>query len=128
MAVGVSAKLPLTLDASDGPFQLHKDVVSAVKQNFKMLILTEEGEKIMDPKFGVGVKSYLFENFTFETSQNIRAKIQQKTSIYLPFIKIININIDTTSPDTIDSNELNIAVEYMIEPLNLLDKLQLKIV
>lgn len=128
MAVGVSAKLPLQLDANDGVFKLNKTAADAVKQNFKMLILTEEGEKVMDPKFGVGIKSYLFENFSFEISQNIKNKIQEKTSIYMPFINIININVDTIDPDAIDSNELNIAIEYAIEPLNLLDKLQIKIV
>lgn len=128
MAVGVSVKLPLQIDANDGAFLLNKTVVDAVKQNFKMLILTEEGEKVMDPNFGVGIKSYLFENFTFQTAQIIKSKIEQKTSTYLPFIKISNIDVNTTDPDAIDANELNIAIQYSIEPLNILDKLQIKVV
>lgn len=131
MAVGVSVKLPLQLDANDGPFLLNKTAVDAVRQNFKMLILTEEGEKVMDPKFGVGIRSYLFQNFTYETNQIIRNKIIDKTSLYLPFIKINNININDleSSPnEPIDANELVISIDYEIEPLNLLDNLQLKIV
>ena len=65
---------------------------------------------------------------SLETSQIIKKRIQEQTSLYLPFINIINVNVDTVSPDVIDANELNIAIEYVIEPLNLLDKLQLKIV
>lgn len=131
MAVGVSVKLPLQLDANDGPFLLNKTAVDAVRQNFKMLILTEEGEKVMDPKFGVGIRSYLFQNFSYETNQIIRNKIIEKTSLYLPFIKINNININDleSSPnEPIDANELVISIDYEIEPLNLLDNLQLKIV
>jgi phage baseplate assembly protein W len=131
MAVGVSVKLPLQFDANDGPFLLNKTAADAVKQNFKMLILTEEGEKVMDPKFGVGIKAYLFENFSYETSETIRRKIIDKTALYLPFIKILNINIDSSvanNADAIDANELSISIDYQIEPLNLLDKLQLKIV
>ena len=131
MAVGVSVKLPLQLDANDGPFLLHKTAVDAVKQNFKMLILTEEGEKVMDPKFGVGIRSYLFQNFSYETNQIIRNKIIEKTSLYLPFIKINNINIndlESSPSEPIDANELVISIDYEIEPLNLLDNLQLKIV
>ena len=131
MAVGVSVKLPLQLDANDGPFLLNKTAVDAVKQNFKMLILTEEGEKIMDPKFGVGIKSYLFENFSYETTNTIRRKIIEKTSLYLPFIKINDINfndLETSPNEAIDANELIISINYEIEPLKLLDNLQLKIV
>ena len=131
MAVGVSVKLPLQLDANDGPFLLNKTAVDAVKQNFKMLILTEEGEKIMDPKFGVGIKSYLFENFSSETTNRIRKKIIEKASLYLPFIKINNINfndLDASPNQAIDANELAISIDYEIEPLKLLDNLQLKIV
>ena len=131
MAVGVSVKLPLQLDANDGPFLLNKTAVDAVKQNFKMLILTEEGEKIMDPKFGVGIKSYLFENFSSETTNRIRKKITEKASLYLPFIKINNINfndLDASPNQAIDANELVISIDYEIEPLKLLDNLQLKIV
>ena len=46
----------------------------------------------------------------------------------MPFINIINININTGNTDAIDANELIMSIEYMIEPLNLLDKLQIKVV
>jgi phage baseplate assembly protein W len=130
MAVGVSVKLPLQPDSNDGLFKLNKTAVDSVKQNFKMLLLTEEGEKVMDTKFGVGLRKELFENFSIQTSQNIREKIMQQTAKYLPFIKIININIgdsELLNGDLIDTNELQVSIEYQIEPLNLLDKLQLKV-
>jgi phage baseplate assembly protein W len=130
MAVGVSVKLPLQPDSNDGLFKLNKTAVDAVKQNFKMLLLTEEGEKVMDTNFGVGLRKQLFENFSFQTSQNIRERIIQQTSKYLPFIKITKIDLgDSQISDSalIDQNELQISIEYQIEPLNLLDKLQLKI-
>jgi phage baseplate assembly protein W len=130
MAVGVSVKLPLQPDSNDGLFKLNKTAVDAVKQNFKMLLLTEEGEKVMDTNFGVGLRKQLFENFSFQTSQNIRERIIQQTAKYLPFIKITRIDLgDSQISDSalIDQNELQISIEYQIEPLNLLDKLQLKI-
>lgn len=130
MAVGVSVKLPLQPDANDGLFKLNKTAVDAVRQNFKMLLLTEEGEKVMDVDFGVGLRKQLFENFTFQTSENIRERIFQKTAKYLPFIRIINIDLGETSEtanEMIDANELQISIEYEIEPLKLLDKLQLSI-
>jgi len=130
MAVGVSVKLPLQVDANDGAFKLNKTIADSVKQNFKMLLLTNEGEKIMDSNFGVGLKKELFENFSIETNQNIRQKILQKTSTYLPFIKISNIiinNAEDSLEQSIDANELRIEISYEIQPINFLDKLQLSI-
>lgn len=129
MAVGVSVKLPLQKDVNDGVFQLNKTIVDAVKQNFKMLLLTDEGEKVMDVNFGVGIRKQLFENFSYDTSNNIKEKIVQKSKTYLPFITIKNITIGDikSNPELIDNNELQVSIEYIIEPLNFLDKIQLKV-
>ena len=55
--------LPLPYDSGDG-FTMLKHIKRVAKQNFKMLILTVPGERVMEPKFGVGLKRYLFENFS----------------------------------------------------------------
>ena len=53
MATGISVKLPLRVTAEDGPYALNKDLVETTKQNFKNLVLTNPGERIMDINFGV---------------------------------------------------------------------------
>ena len=72
---GVSPKLPLIVDDLDGHYGLTKTVREAVKQNFKNLILTSPGERVMDSNFGVGLRNFLFENFTIEVGENIRFRI-----------------------------------------------------
>jgi phage baseplate assembly protein W len=52
--------LPLTLDGQDG-FVNIKDFGHLIKQNLKMLVLTNPGERIMMPNFGIGLKKILFE-------------------------------------------------------------------
>ena len=52
--------LPLTLDGQDG-FVNIKDFGHLIKQNLKMLVLTNPGERIMMPDFGIGLKKILFE-------------------------------------------------------------------
>lgn len=130
MAVGVSVKLPLQKDSNDGVFQLNKSIVEAVKQNFKMLLLTEQGEKVMDVNFGVGLRRNLFDNFSSSTSQIIREKIISQTTTYLPFVRVTNIffgNSLQINPEDIDKNQLSISIEYEIEPLKFLDKVQIKV-
>ena len=59
-SIGVA--LPITKDSSDG-FTMLKSFRKTIKQNFKMLILTSPGERVMEPEFGVGIRRFLFENY-----------------------------------------------------------------
>ena len=55
---GISPKLPVTVDDLDGHYALTKTIREAIKQNFKNLMFTIPGEKVMDIDFGVGLKRY----------------------------------------------------------------------
>ena len=62
MTLGLSPKLPLQLDSMMGSYALNKTDKGVIKQNFKNLLLTNPGERIMDVRFGVGLSRFLFEN------------------------------------------------------------------
>mgnify|MGYP005828049653 FL=1 len=64
---GLGPRLPLTLD-SDGGHILLKTLKDLARQNLKMIVLTDPGERMMDPTFGVGVRRLLFENQNSDTS------------------------------------------------------------
>ena len=73
---GLTPKLPLALSSDDGAYQLIKTYKNLVKQNFKNLILTSPGERIMDPHFGVGIRNFLFENDGQQLYSEISSKIK----------------------------------------------------
>ena len=124
MATGISVKLPLRVSAEDGPYALTKDLISTTKQNFKNLVLTNPGEKIMDINFGVGISGLLFENYTSDVRDKMRARIVEQAAAYMPFIKIRSINFNDTE---IDSNKISLAINYYISPLNFEDVLSLNL-
>ena len=124
MATGISVKLPLRVTAEDGPYALHKDLIGTVKQNFKNLVLTTPGERVMDTNFGVGIYGLLFENYNSDVKDQIRSSIVDQAQSYLPFIKIRSINIDDSK---MDANLLYIAINYYISPLNYADVLNINL-
>ena len=99
MAIGISVKLPLRVTKEDGAYGLNKDLASAVRQNFKNLVLTTPGERIMDPNFGCGASGLLFENYTLDIKDKFRARVLQQAKTYMPFIKIKKINFDDSQID-----------------------------
>jgi hypothetical protein len=121
---GYSPKLPLIHDATeDGLYGLNKTILDSVKQNFKMLLLTNPGERIMDSDFGVGIRRFLFEQNVEETRQQLQARIVAQTRKYLNFIKITEINI--SSPDSNNENLVYVNIRYTVPALNINDELNI---
>ena len=120
MANGISVLLPLNYNKQDGPFQLNKTIEETVKQNFKNLVLTIRGERLMDPEFGVGISSYLFENYTQSTVQSLRAETTDQLRKYLPFVSLEEL---TVAESKTNLNQFYIYIRYRIDSLNALDEL-----
>ena len=92
MAIGISPALPLIYDLNDGPFRLTKSIKQAITQNFKNLVLTNPGERMMDPNFGVGIREYLFELEDDGTQDEISEKIKNQVRQYMSnAIRVLDI-------------------------------------
>ena len=87
-SIGVA--LPLLRSSNDG-FQMLKTIKETVKQNLKTIILTNPGERIMEPEFGVGIKRFLFSNFSEGIQTEIYDAINKQVSTYLPAVRITDV-------------------------------------
>jgi len=112
---GYSAKLPLQYNPEDGHYILLKSASSVGQQNLKMLVLTNPGERIMDPNFGVGISRFLFQQEASFTSGAISERILSQVSTYLPYIRITNIDIFER---TDLSNTYQLTIEYNIPKIS----------
>jgi len=110
MAEGLSIALPLSLDEKAGPYKSNVTLDEVAQQNIKMIVLTNPGERVMVPDFGVGIRNYLFEQETPFLVSDIRTRIGTQVEKYAPFIKIRELNID------IDSNNgfLSVQIKYAV--------------
>lgn len=121
---GISPRIPLVYDSTDGPYQLNKNLKQTFNQNLKMLILTMPGERIMVPGFGVGLYGFLFEGMTEDTFSRISTRIQQQVSQYLPAINLTEITFATSDEDgNLKLNEVRVSIKYDILPYNGSDQL-----
>jgi len=119
----LSLHLPITYNSADG-FTMIKSVKRMIKQNFKMLLLTSPGERVMDPSFGVGVKNYLFSMYSENVPAQLRSKIMEQVGIYLPVVSITSIDFRTSNPDT---NTLGLVITYRIPEIGARDLIELTI-
>jgi hypothetical protein len=119
----IAVGLPLAIDDING-FRMIKSIKGLAKQNLKMLLLTNPGERVMDPEFGVGISKYLFQHFTTSTYADIDAKIREQVSIYMPGIKITRIAFDSSEQDRA---KLGFSIEYSLPNIGLRDLLEFTI-
>jgi len=119
----LSVALPLSLDASDG-FVMIKNLKALMRQNLKMLLLTIPGERIMEPDFGVGIKTYLFANFHEGVQGAIETAIRNQCGLYMPLISIVDIQFYIIDPDT---HSAAFRILYSIPNLGVKDLLEFTI-
>jgi phage baseplate assembly protein W len=103
IAIGVS--LPFK-----GPFTSTFTTKDQIKSNLINLLLTNKGERVMNPTFGCDIKRQLFQNITTELQQKIIDIIVESVRIFIPEIQLLNVVV---SPD-IDSNSISITIDYKI--------------
>jgi|MDTA01.3.fsa_nt_gb phage baseplate assembly protein W len=117
MASGLTPKLPLTRGETND-FVLITTYQELVRQNFKNLLLTNPGERVMDIGFGVGLYRYLFENDNQLLYSKVAGKIREQVTKYLPYIEVVDIIFDSArnNPD-LDTNFLKVKISYNIIPL-----------
>ena len=81
-------------------------VKEQVKTNLLNVLLTNRGERINQPNFGVGLKNILFEQGINE--DEVYERINQQIKIYIPEIYILEIKVQPVE----DENLLYILISY----------------
>lgn len=125
---GLAPTLPLVYDDLDGPYRMIKNYRNLVSQNFKMLLLTSPGERIMIPDYGVGLRNYVFQQSDQRTYDEIRTAITGQLRKYMPYITVSKLEFSdsSTSPELQD-NYLGIRIEYYVTALEVLDVIELTV-
>jgi len=123
-----SPYLPLTLDGVTG-YKMLDTLRDVVKQNFKMLVLTNPGERIMVPDFGVGMYTFLFEPNNPLLYERIRERILTQAKKYLPFVRVVDVSFQSfeDSADFDEKRKVSVSIKYIITPLNASDVLTVSV-
>ena len=124
---GLAVKLPLEKCDVDG-YKSIKNYKDMVKQNLKMLLLTNPGERIMMPMYGIGLKKFLFSQDHPSVHAEIEGAIRKHVSKYLPFLQIGSVDIESSdSVGGTSAHVLKISIHYKIVPLKSFDRIEVTV-
>lgn len=86
----------------------------AAKSNLRNLLLTKQGERVMQPEFGTGLHSLLFEQMDEnEFATRVEETITQSVSFWLPYIQIEDIEVDM-SDEMRDRNMVGLKLLFRV--------------
>lgn len=105
----IGVTLPIRL-GNNGMFQQSTTLIQQVRSNFKNLILTKKGERMMQPEFGCDLHSLLFEQITEDTEFAMRNAVTDAVDRWLPYLEVVNLSLQTNA----DNNpyKVSISVDY----------------
>ena len=103
--VAIGIRFPFN---AEGVFHSTYTTKEQIKSNLLNVLLTEPGERVFLPNFGVGLRKQLFE--TDINREELIFKIEQQIKIHIPEIELINVSVNKAK----DSHELYIAIYYKI--------------
>ena len=89
------------------------------KTNLINVLLTEPGERVYEPTYGVGLKQILFEQNPNEN--DLTEKIKQQTSIHIPEISLVDTSVNFDD----DQHILYVTITYMFNLDRSMDSIQL---
>ena len=96
----------------DGYFKTTKTTVESIKNNIKLLLQTQQGERVFQPSLGMNLKQFLFEQITEDTSIQIENNIVDVFETWLPFVELRDIQINT---DNQNKNQIDINIVFNIK-------------
>lgn len=132
MAFNQQQIFPIDLDNSaavginlpfNGPavFKSNYQTKDAIKYNLINFFLTNPGERYLNPTFGGGIRSYIFEQITNETTDFLFEDVSNKIQEYFPNIQIQTLNIDQQP----ESNQIVINFTYKVLNTNIQDEINI---
>ena len=104
-------------------FKQNFQTQNAIKNNLINFFLTNPGEHYLDPTFGGGLRTFLFEQITDDNTDFLREDIASKISQFFPNIIITSLDVS----QDIDFNSLIVDINYQVANTNISDNITLNL-
>ena len=116
--VAIGVDLPFSGPVAFIPNYQTKD---AIKNNLVNYLLTNPGERISNPTFGAGLRSYIFTQITTDNLDYIREDLQEKIKNTFPDIVVDDVEVF----QSYNSNTIQVNINYSIPNTGINDTLEL---
>jgi phage baseplate assembly protein W len=108
----------LAISPLSGDITLLKDE-DAVKDALKNLLLTDRGERLMQPDLGGGIKELLFENMTPAVLTLIKDRVEECVKTTEPRAELVSVQVSSNIDDNFVGVKIVFYVRNVEQPITL---------
>ena len=95
-----------------------------VRESIRIILLTDERERVRLPQFGGGLSRFLFEPNTATTRQLIRDRIERALAEWEPRVHVEAVLVD---PDPVDRDAAIVTITYRLVATAVLERVSLRV-
>ena len=117
---GTAVGVAIPFDAR-GVFYSTYTTQNAIKNNLINFFLTEPGEIYLNPTFGGGLRSFIFEQITTGNLDGLKENIQSQLSRFFPNVLVASLDI-FQDPDI---NTITVSLTYNVVDTAISDEIQI---
>ena len=100
----------------NGMFATTTTILEATKHNIRNLLLTELGERVMQPNLGVSIKKYLFEPFSEDLVLQVQDTMVESMNFWLPFVQLNDIRVKMSDDNSdVGRSTMEISVDFSLK-------------
>lgn len=124
---GLNISFPLRR-STEGAFALNETSLDAIKDDLKILLITNHGERLVHNDFGANLRPLLFENMSQDFEVRIQDAIVAAGARWMPFVNIKDIVVKTGQSDlNLNPNEVTIKIFFGVNGSDLEDSLEVQL-
>lgn len=114
-----SISVPFRFTSDSGAVATSSSLAAVVEQNIIDILTTSPGERVMNPKYGAGLKNLLFEEMDELVFAEYRMDAIQELNEYLTTGKVVDLSIivpqnNFYGEDT--DTTITVSVKYVVPP------------
>ena len=94
-------------------YEMYDEIKDQISFFLKNLLLTSHGENLSNPSYGVGLRSFIFEQNIDSTYGRLSSIISDQVEQYIPYINVQDVIVGSDSSQ-IDNNVLSVKIVYSL--------------
>jgi len=110
MAEPLGIRVPIQMGAT-GYFNPTYTSLEEATANMYNLLLTQKGERPMQPDFGTSIYGLLFEPITRDLKTLVEDEVRLAVETWLPYVELVEVNVDI-SDTNIENNRIDIKIGF----------------
>lgn len=116
--VGIGVNIPFN---EGGVFTPNYTTAESIKNNLINYFLTNPGERPGNPRFGGGLRAFIFEQITNNNLEYLKEDVSNKIKVKFPNVEVVELNVLAAT----DNNEVTIQLYYRVTNTSIEDELVL---